>query len=473
MKTTEIAVIGSGPGGALTAALLAGAGKAVTIVERGKHWPLSSCPPFSQAEMMQKYRHSGVTVAFGAPKVAYVEGACVGGGSEVNAGLYHRTPDEILASWRRDYGVSDLEEGDVLRHFEANERDLSVSYMPSGTLPRASLKLHQGAESLGWKSMEVPRWYKYEADGGGTKQSMTETLIPRALQAGAILQTETVVDRLNRDGKGWLLRGHCTAADGATEQFELGAKHVFLCGGAIATPQLLQASGVAPVAGKSLHMHPSIKIVARFPEQVNDRRSGVPVHQVKEFAPRFSFGCSISTPPHLYLAMQDVSNGSEIVRNHWQTMAIYYSMTTEGRGKVTRIPLARDPMVRYRLGSQGIEDSVEGLLRLGRCLFESGALEIYPVVYGSQAIRSMAELHRFASEINANRLNLMTIHLFSSCPMGGQKNICVADSFGRVHGVDDLYINDASLLCTAPGVNPQGSVMMVARRNCEHFLSEN
>jgi choline dehydrogenase-like flavoprotein len=54
--------------------------------------------------------------------------------------------------------------------------------------------------------------------------------------------------------------------------------------------------------------------------------------------------------------------------------------------------------------------------------------------------------------------------------MGEDKRRCVADSFGRVHGHDDLYIADASLLCTAPGVNPQGSIMAFARRNALHFL---
>jgi choline dehydrogenase-like flavoprotein len=67
----------------------------------------------------------------------------------------------------------------------------------------------------------------------------------------------------------------------------------------------------------------------------------------------------------------------------------------------------------------------------------------------------------------------MTIHLFSSCPMGENRSQCAADSFGRVHGFKNLFINDASLLCTAPGVNPQGSVMAVARRNAIHYLESN
>ena len=41
--------------------------------------------------------------------------------------------------------------------------------------------------------------------------------------------------------------------------------------------------------GRSLHMHTTIKAIARFPEEVNSAEMGVPVHQVKEFSPRFQF----------------------------------------------------------------------------------------------------------------------------------------------------------------------------------------
>jgi choline dehydrogenase-like flavoprotein len=40
-----------------------------------------------------------------------------------------------------------------------------------------------------------------------------------------------------------------------------------------------------------------------------------------------------------------------------------------------------------------------------------------------------------------------------------------------VHGTEGLFVNDASLLCTAPGVNPQGTIMALARRNVLRFLN--
>ena len=43
---------------------------------------------------------------------------------------------------------------------------------------------------------------------------------------------------------------------------------------------------------------------------------------------------------------------------------------------------------------------------------------------------------------------------------------------GAVPGFPNLFVNDASLLCTAPGVNPQGSIMALARRNVMKFLGK-
>ena len=66
--------------------------------------------------------------------------------------------------------------------------------------------------------------------------------------------------------------------------------------------------------------------------------------------------------------------------------------------------------------------------------------------------------------------NLMTVHLFASTPMGEDQRRCAVDSFGRVHGVDGLWVADAGLMCSAPGVNPQGTVMALAHRNAMHYL---
>ncbi|MBO0764886.1 MAG: GMC family oxidoreductase N-terminal domain-containing protein [Hyphomicrobiaceae bacterium] len=469
VEDSEIVVIGSGPGGAITACLLAEAGHEVTLVDSGPFLTLEECQPFTREEMERKYRNGGMTAALGGTKVAYVEANCVGGGSEINAGLYHRTPENILDAWRREFQLEHADLSDMVLHFEACERDVSISHLP-GTVPAASLKLHQGAQIKGWTSLEVPRWFKYSSGGAGEKQSMSRTFIPRALKAGCKLVPGVRARRLTRSRGRWVVDAERTLPDGLRSRHRLGCKTLFVCCGAIQTPALLQASGIAPFAGRTLRMHPTVKVVARFGDAINSRDMGVPVHQVKEFAPRLSFGCSISGEPHLALAMLDHPAHAHEVGEGWPHMAIYYAMITGGSGSVARLPGCRDPLVRFTLAGADMRDLAEGTRKLCELLFAAGAEALYPTVDAAAPLYHIDDLVKVDDPLPHRRTSLMTIHLFSSCPMGEDKRRCVTDSFGRVHGHDGLYIADASLLCTAPGVNPQGSIMAFARRNALHFL---
>lgn len=466
---TDIAVIGSGPGGAITAALLAEAGREVTLLEAGPMLALEDTPEFSRAEMERKYRSGGISAAFGKTKISYVEGRCAGGGSEINAGLYHRTPEAMLDRWQKDYTLDGAALHELLPFFEANERDLSVS-PPQRESPPASLRMREGAARLGWSSMEVPRWFKYDGSGdtAGRKQSMTRTFIPRAVGAGCTLRTETRVARLSQDANGWTL--HCEATGAG---FELRANTVFLCAGAIHTAALLRRSGITRNIGNSLRMHPTVKVVARFPGVVNSRDMGVTVEQVKEFSPRLSFGVSVSRAPYISLAMLDHPAQQKMVDERWQNMAIYYAMITGGQGSVRNVPGFSDPLVRYALSQEDMRNLAEGAKKLSQLLLAAGAEELFPTIAGYPPLRNGDDLRKLPVTLPAGRASLMSVHLFSTCPMGENRRKCAADSFGKVHGHTNLYINDGSLLCTAPGVNPQGSIMAFARRNVSYFLNGN
>jgi choline dehydrogenase-like flavoprotein len=439
----------------------------VLLIEEGPFYPLESCEPFSQEEMIQKYRNGGQTVALGKSKVAYVEGRCVGGGSEINSGLYHRTPPEVLDSWRREFATQGISEAEMRPHFEACEKDVSVSLLPCAA-PPASLKLHDGATALGWKSLEVPRWFKYHGGSGkGQRQSMTMTYIPRFLAAGGRLVPRCRVDGFRYENDCWQIQGGVSEGRG----IRIAARTLFLSGGAVQTPALLRRCGITRNIGESLKMHPTVKVTARFADSVNSAGMGVPVHQVKEFAPRLSFGCSISSPAFLSLGLLDHPEVVPSIASQWGCMANYYAMITgEGFGTVRCIPGFRDPLVRYRLSGSDRRDLADGVRKLTQMLLHAGAVAVYPGVGGVPECRSLDELSRIPAMLPIGRENLMTIHLFSSCPMGENPARCATDSFGKVNGFKNLFVSDASLLCGAPGVNPQGSVMAFARRNALHFL---
>jgi len=469
-------VIGSGPGGALTAALLAEAGRDVLILEEGRCLPLESCEPFSIAEILQKYRSGGLNPAFGRPKIALAEGCCAGGGSEINAALYHRTPEEMLALWSKRYEVRDLGPAEMEPHFRFCEEALSVCLTP-GETPAASRKLAEGAAWLGWRAMEVPRCFRYDGGAGpdgsplGTRQSMTKTFLPRAISAGARLVTETRAVTLDHQHGRWNVT--LARKDGAAGPAAAIADSVFVCGGATETPALLRRSGITRHIGDSLALHPTVKVVARFREEVNHEYLGVPVHQVREFAPQMTLGCSVSSLPYLMLGTADYPGHRERIRAEWRQMAVYYAMIAgPSSGTVRNAGPGEWPnaLVRYRLSPADLRALGLGLRRLCRLLFAAGAVELYPSISGLPPLRSEDDLSRLPEELPADRTSLMSVHLFSSCPMGENRALCAADSFGRVHGVPNLFLHDASLLCTAPGVNSQGSIMALARRNTLHYL---
>ena len=63
-----------------------------------------------------------------------------------------------------------------------------------------------------------------------------------------------------------------------------------------------------------------------------------------------------------------------------------------------------------------------------------------------------------------------TVHMMGSCPMSNSPKKGMTNSFGKVFNQENLFINDASLFCSSIGVNPQGTVMMLAKRNIRHYL---
>ena len=98
-------VVGSGPGGAISACLLAENGIDTMLMEEGPYIPVKDKKDHSLQEMNQQFRNGGINAMLGKDKIAYVEGCCLGGASEVNAGLYHRLPEYKRQEWEEKYSL--------------------------------------------------------------------------------------------------------------------------------------------------------------------------------------------------------------------------------------------------------------------------------------------------------------------------------------------------------------------------------
>ncbi len=460
----DVLVIGSGPGGAVTATVFAEAGKSVLMIEEGAHLALDSAPAFSNEEILQKYRNAGVNLAMGRAQIAYVEGRCVGGGSEINRGLYHRTPNWLLENWRRDYGVTDLTPDSLAPHFAACESTALVEHVP-GDASLMSRRLHDGATSLGWASYQAPRLFHYDGRGGGAKQSMSETFVPRFLAAGGRLLADTRALRIRRSAGKWRVEARHTR-----QPVEIVADVLVSACGAVHTPSLLRRSGFRHNIGNSLRFHPMVKVVAVFEDEVNRPVDQDPVHQIRQFEPGLGMGCSISKRPTLALALANRPDALREVDANWRRMGIYYAQSASGRAYVRNLPGLGDPLVAINQGVAELRELGKGLRLLCEALFAAGAVAIHPCVPGYPVLHSPANLTLLPDVLRAAASTLTSVHVFASCPMGDNPSICATDSYGRVRDAEGLYIADASLLCGPTTVNPQGTVMAIAHRNAVHAL---
>jgi hypothetical protein len=328
---------------------------------------------------------------------------------------------------------------------------------------------------MGWKSSEIARFWKYEQAADGTwrdrRQSMTETLIPRGLRAGVELLPMTRIQRLEWAGAHAVCAHGRTAYDGGpARRIRICFDQVFLCAGAVHTPLVLLRSGISRNIGRSLRLHPMVRIAVRYPERFNNPSFGVPVVQIEEFKPRLTLGGSHSSIPHIAMWMGPVPD--KLRRLHdWETMAVFYvAAVGEGSGVIQNIPGIDQPFIRYNLPPGDLALLGEGLYRLGQMAFAAGAVEIFNPIAGGAPITHPEGLSGMRTGLPADRINVTTIHLFSSCPMGEDRRTCAVDSWGRLHGFDNIWLNDASILPLSPAVNPQGTVLAVARRNALRFL---
>jgi choline dehydrogenase-like flavoprotein len=467
---TEVLVVGSGAGGAVTAATLAEAGRDVTVLEEGPWVEPDAMEPFSLPEMVAKYRHTGLAAALGAPGIVYAEGRCVGGSTEINSGLYHRLPDELCDEWRGTYSIDEFTPAVLTRYAERAEALLTVSKL-RGPPPPASAVLERGSTKLGWRAVEFSRVFRYEPGSRAVKQTMSRTLLPRALEHGARVVPDCRVERLVRTGDR-IERVECrrTHHDGRQERLDVYAQHVFVCGGAVQTPSLLQRSGIRAHMGRGLKLHPTVKIAARFTEELD--HGDVPMHRVTEFSPNLTIGGSASRRGHVALALADAGADFTDALADWERVAVYYAaIRSEGSGRVVALPGLRAPVVTYRLTDGDMSRLARGLVHLGEVLLAAGATELYPSVVRGAVVRSPSGLVDWWDACTRARTNVMSVHLTSTVRIGEHRDRAGTDSFGRVWGVRNLRVNDASLLPDAPGVNPQGAIMAIAARNSDHFLA--
>ena len=102
-------------------------------------------------------------------------------------------------------------------------------------------------------------------------------------------------------------------------------------------------------------------------------------------------------------------------------------------------------------------------------LFKSGAMEVHPSIKNHLGWYSIENIESdFTSNSINKNLNLMSIHLFSSCSILNNEEELL--DFGRFKSIKNMFLADSSSLISAPGVNPQATIMAISMRNTKFYL---
>ncbi|HJT44537.1 MAG TPA: GMC family oxidoreductase [Rhizomicrobium sp.] len=474
----EALVIGTGAGGASVAATLADAGVDVLMVEEGPYVPAAETPAGLSRSMLKMWRGGGLLATFGS-QIAFAEGRCVGGGTEINSAIFQRAPDRVLRLWAAANGIGDFNTATLAPYFDRAAAAVNASLTPDRSGPPTEL-LARAGNAMKWNIAELERGQRHCVGTNlcsagcptGAKQSMTATLIPRAIERGARLLPVARVQRLTRRGN--RIAGAAVQAsgeDGKRHAVAITAESVFLCAGTTQTPALLARSGIRRNIGHSFQLHPTIRLLVRFRDEINAQRYRLPLVAITEFMPELRFGGSVFTLPTYGMALaEDWKNRARSLPDY-ASHAIYYAMIKpDGVGRIHSIPGMAEPVTSYALTERDRRRLWQGARMLSEALFAAGAEHVTPSVVGHEGWADSSAPSREDTLPAVGRINLMSIHLFSSCPMGEKADIHPVDSLGRLRGHDNVVVADGSVLPGAPGVNPQATIMALAMRAADAWI---
>ena len=479
--TCDALIVGSGAGGASVADVLTRAGLDVVMIEEGPHMPAAAASPYASDCLPRMWRCGGLTLALGKPAVVYAEGRGVGGGTEINSAIFQRPDPALLDEWGARYRIDGFS-GETLTPYLNRAAEVVNARVTSGDPGPPSNLLRDGAQALGWRTTALERGQRGCVGTNvcsmvcptGGKQSMSGTLLPVAVARGMRLLADCCVERLTRDGTrvtGAIARGR--DAQGRSHRVSVKADAVFLCAGAIHTPALLQRSGFSRRFGATLRMHPTIKAIARFDQQLDAHLHRLPLYAVTEFMPQQRIGGSIFSPAFFAMALAEDWPKRAALLAEWRYCGMYYgTIRPKGHGRVHALPVGREPMVFYSHAPEDLSALGEIATRLALVMFAAGARYVVPSIVGHPGWTDPGQAQRdLAQGLPLARTNLMTVHLFSSCPPGENRELSVTDSYGRVRGISNLILADASQIPEAPGCNPQAMVMALAFRAAEAFIA--
>jgi choline dehydrogenase-like flavoprotein len=483
----DVAIVGSGAGGGITADLLSAAGLKVTLIEEG---PLKSSRDFRQLESEaypSLYQESAARKTADRA-INILQGRCVGGSTTVNWTSSFRTPSSTLAYWREHFGLAELTEDAMSPWFLAAEQRLNIGpwLLPPNEnnelLRRGALKLGIAAAAI---QRNVKGCWNLGSCGMGcptnAKQSMLVTTIPAALDRGATLLVETRAERFELQA-GRISALQCVAVqpNGAVapggRSTRIVARHYVVAGGAMNSPALLLRSG-APDPQRRLgvrtFLHPVVASVASF-DHIVAGWQGAPQtlytdHFLEVDPIDGPIGYKIEAPPLHPLIFTTTMTGfgrdaaarfAQFPNDHALLALMRDGFHAESPGGSVRLRSDGSPELDYPLTAFVMDGARRALLTMAELQFAAGARqvavghELAPLFTTWAAAREIIR----ALPMQPLLTKVVSAHVMGGCGMAADPARGVVRPDGVHWQIDNLSVHDGSLFPTSIGANPQLSI---------------
>jgi choline dehydrogenase-like flavoprotein len=483
----DVCIVGSGAGGAVTAAVLAQAGLDVLVVEEGGFHDASEFTMRELEVMPKLYQEAGqrTTADVG---ISVLQGRTVGGTTVVNWTTSFRTPEAVVAHWSKAHAVGGFRYEELVPHYEAMEARLGIHKVSVESMNANNRKLYDGCKAMGWEADTLRRNVVACLQTGqcglgcpvNAKRSMLVTMIPDALEAGARILHSARVDTLEThaaavtSARGTLLDAEARGPTGKT--VKITARRFVLSGGAINTPAVLLRSGINENGrvGMRTFLHPVIASGAIYDEPI-DPWAGAPQSAASHhFADRGTdvglfFEAAPSYPALTAAVLPGFGEAHRALMESIGRSALHIALAIDGfhdttPGGTVRLRPSGAPVLDYPIVPALWEAFRFAQKRLAELQLASGARRVTtlhepPLVLAAQ--KDVAAIDGLPWQTGS--VGVFTAHQMGGAAMGDDPKVSVVRSADlRHHTLGNLYVIDGSVFPTALGVNPQESIYGLA-----------
>jgi choline dehydrogenase-like flavoprotein len=498
----DACVVGSGAGGSVVAYELARRGFDVVVVEGGGYETVETFDQ-DEARMTDRLFHQHGAASTEDLSFVLLSGSTAGGGTTVNWNTCLRPPSFVLEEWEKDCGIEGAAGEALARHIDEVWGVLKVGTSESQRNPNNDA-IWRGCQRLGYAEGTDYEVISRNAVGCeercgsctygcvySCKQSTPMNYLPMAAANGARFVFNAKVDRVVLEG-GVAKGVEATVSSlGKLHSLRIRSRAVVAACGAIETPSLLLRSGLREKnIGRGLRLHPTTAVSGVFDDEIRVWDGPPQTVAVRKFldaeGSRHGFWIE-AAPAHpglwaLSLPWHDGASHKRLMAERYRRSTATIVLVRDwGSGQVS-IDKHGSARVAYRLNRRDERNLIRGMEQAARILSAAGASELWTLhsgglsAKGEGGVMTERSLEGFAAGINAkglkpNKVMLYSAHIMGSCPMSADAARGAVSPRGEVYGVGNLFVGDASVFPTAPGVNPMITIMAMAARTAG-FVAE-